>query len=62
MTDDEVLQVVTKLYQWRSVSKRWTITGYKCPYCEHHYHSLRKQLFDHIKTCEGPKEKRSLED
>lgn len=62
MTNEEVLQVAVKLYQYRHVSKRWDITGYKCPYCYKHYFSLRKEFYTHVKECDGPKDKRDLED
>lgn len=60
MTDDEVLEVATKLYTRKR--NGWFITGYKCPYCDRHYHTLRKEMFRHIRECDGPKEKKSLED
>lgn len=64
MTDDEVYHVLTKLHQWNHVSQRWTIKGYKCPYCGHHYHSLRKEIYNHVRDCDGPKHKpvRNFED
>lgn len=60
--DSDVPDNVTRLYQWRHVSKRWDIVGYKCPYCYKHYHSIRQGLFTHVENCTGPKEKPSLED
>lgn len=62
MNDDEVYSKLSKLHQWNTVSKRWTIKGYKCPYCGKHYHSLRKEIYSHVNKCDGPKEKKSLED
>lgn len=62
MTDDEVYEIVTKLYQRKT--NGWFIFGYKCPYCGKHYHTLRKEMYSHVRNCEGPKQKvtRSLED
>lgn len=62
MTNEEVLHVAVKLYEWKPKTGGWFIKGYKCPYCGHHYHTLRKELYSHIKNCDGPKETRSLED
>ena len=60
MTDDEVLESAIKLYQRKT--NGWFITGYKCPYCFKHYHTLRKEMLSHIRECDGPKVKKSLED
>lgn len=60
--DSDVPSHVTRLYQWKHVSKGWSIVGYKCPSCGKHYHSIRSEMFTHVENCDGPKEKRSLED
>ena len=60
--DSDVPDYVVRLYQYRHISKRWDVTGYKCPYCYKHYHSIRAELFTHVENCTGPKETRSLED
>jgi len=60
MTDQDILDSAIKLYTRKK--NGWFITGYKCPYCEKHYHTLRKEMYNHIRKCDGPKIKRSLED
>lgn len=50
MTDDEVYHIATKLYQKKKTG--WFITGYKCPYCSRHYHTLRKEMYGHIRSCD----------
>jgi len=61
-SDSDVPENVTRLYQWKPKSKGWAIVGYKCPYCQKHYHSIRSELFTHVENCTGPKETRSLDD
>lgn len=53
MTEEELLETVVKLYQYRLKSKRWDIIGYKCPYCYKHYATLRKEFYSHVENCEG---------
>lgn len=60
--DSDVPDYVTRLYTWKHVSKGWSITGYKCHNCGKHYHSIRTELFTHVENCQGPVDKRSLED
>jgi Zn ribbon nucleic-acid-binding protein len=60
MTDQEVYEILTKLYTKKL--NGWFITGYKCPYCGHHYHTLRKEIYNHVRNCEGIENSRSLED
>jgi hypothetical protein len=61
MTDDEIMEIATKLYH-RKVNG-WFIVGYKCPYCDKHYHTLRSEFYDHIRNRKCViKEVRSLED
>jgi hypothetical protein len=59
-TDADVPDYVSRLYHKKK--NGWQITGYKCPYCGKHYHSIRVELFTHVESCDGPKTKRSLED
>lgn len=62
MTDDEIRETATKLYQWKHKSGGWFISGYKCRYCGKHYASLRKEFYSHTRNCTGPKTNKSLED
>jgi len=60
-TDSDVPLDWIRLYQHKK--NGWFITGYKCPDCLKHYHTLRAELFRHHETCKGPaKKNRSLED
>jgi hypothetical protein len=47
MTNDEILEIATKLYQRKK--NGWFIAGYRCPYCEKHYHTLRNEFFTHVR-------------
>lgn len=58
MNKKEILDSAIKLYQWKPVTKGWTITGYKCPYCYKHYFTLRNEFYTHIDKCDGPKTKK----
>lgn len=48
---DEILAISVKLYQRRN--NKWFIAGYKCPHCLKHYHSLRKEFYTHVNSCQG---------
>lgn len=54
---DEILQIAIKLYHYKK--KQWVITGYKCPYCNKNYQTLRNELYVHIDNCEGTRKKSS---
>lgn len=62
MTDDEIRDTATKLYQWKHKTGGWFINGYKCRYCGKFYKSLRNEFFSHTRTCKGPKIIKDLED
>ena len=59
-TDSDVPDYWIRLYQRKK--NGWFVIGYKCPDCAKHYHTIRIELLRHIGNCEGPKNKRSLED
>ena len=56
----EIESIAVKLYHRKK--NGWNIVGYKCPYCYKHYQTLRKEALEHINSCDGPKERRTLED
>lgn len=49
MDDSEILEIMTKFYT-RKVNG-WFVTGYKCPYCDKHYHTFRKEMYAHVRRC-----------
>jgi hypothetical protein len=60
MKEAELPQQTGRLYQ--RFKNKWIVKGYICHKCSKYYHSLRRELFDHVNTCEGPIDKRKLED
>ena len=57
MDDEEILSILGKLYTRKR--NGWFVTGYRCPFCKKHYHTLRKELYNHVRLCEGPKDKKT---
>lgn len=60
MDEDEIIDIAIKLYTYKN--KSWHITGYKCPFCLHHYHTKNKRMLEHIYNCEGTFMKNDSED
>jgi len=56
---DEIIRLAGKLYHFRK--DKWVITGYRCPYCDKHYATLRVEFFAHVPKCKG-KVKKIIED
>lgn len=57
---DNAPQNAVRLYQRKK--NGWFIVGFKCPYCQKHYATVRKEFHTHVENCTGPKTKKSLED
>ena len=56
MKEYELPGNVGRLYQ--RFKNKWIVKGYICHKCSKYYHSLRRELLDHVTSCTGPIEKK----